>query len=167
MKIKTALILCAGLGKRVLPLSLETPKPLLKLNNITLLENTINLLEALKIENITAVDISLDKLKEVKSWGVRNIFNPNKPPDKLDILTEEEKNSIYDELISSLNMKNKNELLSYYTKYDLSKYYAEKGEVTPKFNYEYIRGFQNLDFQSENVMQDMINLNKKVNILFF
>jgi len=52
MKIKTALILCAGLGKRVLPLSLEIPKPLLKLNNITLLENTINLLEALKIENI-------------------------------------------------------------------------------------------------------------------
>jgi len=52
MKIKTGLILCAGLGKRVLPLSLEIPKPLLKLNNITLLENTINLLEALKIENI-------------------------------------------------------------------------------------------------------------------
>ena len=52
MKIKTALILCAGLGKRVLPLSLEIPKPLLKLNNITLLENTINLLEALKIKNI-------------------------------------------------------------------------------------------------------------------
>ena len=52
MKIKTALILCAGLGRRVLPLSLGTPKPLLKLNNITLLENTINLLEALKIENI-------------------------------------------------------------------------------------------------------------------
>ena len=52
MKIKTGLILCAGLGKRVLPLSLEIPKPLLKLNNITLLENTINLLEALKIKNI-------------------------------------------------------------------------------------------------------------------
>jgi len=52
MKIKTALILCAGLGKRVLPLTKVTPKPLLKLNNITLLENTINLLEALKVENI-------------------------------------------------------------------------------------------------------------------
>jgi len=52
MKIKTALILCAGLGKRVLPLTLDTPKPLLKVNNITLLEGAINLLEALKIENI-------------------------------------------------------------------------------------------------------------------
>ena len=30
MKIKTALILCAGFGKRLNPLTLETPKPLLK-----------------------------------------------------------------------------------------------------------------------------------------
>ena len=91
----------------------------------------------------------------------KSIFNPNKPPDKLEILTEEEKNSIYDELISSLNMKNKNELLSYYTKYDLSKYYAEKGEAAPKFNYDYIKVFQNLDFQSQTLMQDLINLNGK------
>ena len=102
--------------------------------------------------------ISNDKNMDILN---KSIFNPNKPPDKLDILTEEEKMSIYDELISSLNMKNKNELLSYYTKYDLSKYYAEKGEAVPKFNYDYIRGFQKLDFQSENVMQDMMNLNKK------
>ncbi len=105
------------------------------------------------ISQITSNDKNMDILN-------KNIFNPNKPPDKLDILTEEEKNSIYDELISSLNMKNKNELLSYYTKYDLSKYYAEKGEAAPKFNYDYIRGFQKLDFQSENVMQDIMNLNK-------
>ena len=38
MKINTALILCAGLGKRLNPLTLDTPKPLLKLNNITILE---------------------------------------------------------------------------------------------------------------------------------
>ena len=31
MKIKTALILCAGFGKRLNPLTLETPKPLLKI----------------------------------------------------------------------------------------------------------------------------------------
>ena len=102
--------------------------------------------------------ISNDKNMDILN---KSIFNQNKPPDKLEILTEEEKNSIYDELISSLNMKNKNELLSYYTKYDLSKHYAEKGEAAPKFNYDYIRGFQNLDFQSENVMQDIINLNGK------
>ena len=43
MKINTALILCAGFGKRLNPLTLKTPKPLLKINNITLLDNCINL----------------------------------------------------------------------------------------------------------------------------
>ena len=36
------LILCAGFGKRMLELTLEKPKPLLKYKNITLLYNTIN-----------------------------------------------------------------------------------------------------------------------------
>jgi len=38
MKIKTALILCAGYGKRLNPLTLEKPKPLIEVNKITLLE---------------------------------------------------------------------------------------------------------------------------------
>ena len=50
--INTALILCAGYGKRLNPLTLDTPKPLLKLNNITLLENTINLISSLGIQKI-------------------------------------------------------------------------------------------------------------------
>tara|TARA_B100001063_G_scaffold179779_1_gene168911 strand:- start:36 stop:260 length:225 start_codon:yes stop_codon:yes gene_type:complete len=52
MKINTALILCAGYGKRLSPLTLDTPKPLLEINNITLLENTINLLQDLKIKKV-------------------------------------------------------------------------------------------------------------------
>ena len=44
MQINTALILCAGLGKRLKPLTLTTPKPLLEINNITLLERCINLI---------------------------------------------------------------------------------------------------------------------------
>ena len=52
MKIKTALILCAGFGKRLNPLTLKKPKPLIKLNNITLLENTINLIKKLGINKI-------------------------------------------------------------------------------------------------------------------
>ena len=51
-KINTALILCAGYGKRLNPLTLKTPKPLLKLNNISLLENTINLINDFGIKNI-------------------------------------------------------------------------------------------------------------------
>ena len=44
MQIKTALILCAGLGKRLNPLTLNKPKPLLEVNNITILERCINLI---------------------------------------------------------------------------------------------------------------------------
>ena len=52
MKINTALILCAGLGKRLNPLTLENPKPLLKLKNITMLENCIKLIIKLGIDKI-------------------------------------------------------------------------------------------------------------------
>ena len=52
MKIKTALILCAGFGKRLNPITLKIPKPLIKINNITLLENTLNLIYKLKIKKI-------------------------------------------------------------------------------------------------------------------
>jgi len=52
MKINTALILCAGFGKRLNPLTLDTPKPLIKLNNITVLETCIKLIESLGIKEI-------------------------------------------------------------------------------------------------------------------
>ena len=52
MKINTALILCAGFGKRLNPLTLNMPKPLLEINNLTLLENTINLIKNLSIKKI-------------------------------------------------------------------------------------------------------------------
>ena len=52
MRIKTALVLGAGFGKRLNPLTLSTPKPLLKLNNITMLENCINLILKLNIKKV-------------------------------------------------------------------------------------------------------------------
>ena len=52
MKINTALILCAGFGKRLNPITLNTPKPLLKLNNITILETCINLIESIGIRKM-------------------------------------------------------------------------------------------------------------------
>ena len=52
MKINTALILCAGYGKRLNPLTLNEPKPLLKIKEITLLENCINLIESLGIKKV-------------------------------------------------------------------------------------------------------------------
>ena len=52
MKINTALILCAGLGKRLNPLTLKTPKPLLELRSITMLERCINLIIELDAKKI-------------------------------------------------------------------------------------------------------------------
>ena len=52
MKINTALILCAGYGKRLNPVTLDIPKPLLKINNVSVLEKCINLIKKLGIENI-------------------------------------------------------------------------------------------------------------------
>ena len=52
MKINTALIMCAGYGKRLNPLTLKIPKPLLRINNITLLENCINLIKKIGINKI-------------------------------------------------------------------------------------------------------------------
>ena len=52
MKINTAFILCAGYGIRLNPLTLTTPKPLIKVNNITLLEKCINIVIKLGIKRI-------------------------------------------------------------------------------------------------------------------
>ena len=52
MRISTGLILCAGFGKRVAPLTNTTPKPLLQIKNVTLLENSINFLKKCGIKKI-------------------------------------------------------------------------------------------------------------------
>ena len=52
MKINTALILCAGFGKRLNPATLDTPKPLLKINDLTLLDHCIKLIIDLDIKKI-------------------------------------------------------------------------------------------------------------------
>tara|TARA_Y100000022_G_scaffold51552_1_gene43715 strand:- start:419 stop:1108 length:690 start_codon:yes stop_codon:yes gene_type:complete len=52
MRINTALILCAGFGKRLSPLTLEVPKPLLRLREITMLESCINTIIKLEVKKI-------------------------------------------------------------------------------------------------------------------
>ena len=52
MKIKTALILCAGFGERLNPITLDTPKPLLKIKELSLIEHCIRLIIDLDIKKI-------------------------------------------------------------------------------------------------------------------
>jgi len=52
MEINTAIVLCAGYGKRLNPITLSKPKPLIEINQITLLKNTINLIDSLGIKKI-------------------------------------------------------------------------------------------------------------------
>ena len=75
MQIKKAIILSAGYGKRLNPLTLKNPKPLLKLNDLTLLENTINLIKKLDISDIKLNTFYLkDQIKifiEQKNFDVK------------------------------------------------------------------------------------------------
>ncbi|MDC3039907.1 sugar phosphate nucleotidyltransferase [Candidatus Pelagibacter sp.] len=52
MKINTALILCAGFGKRLNPITIKTPKPLLIIKGLTLLDHCINLIVKLEVKKI-------------------------------------------------------------------------------------------------------------------
>ena len=53
MKVKHAMILAAGLGTRLQPLTFKIPKPLINIGNKNLLERSINLLENYGVEQIT------------------------------------------------------------------------------------------------------------------
>ena len=52
MKIKKAIILGAGFGKRMYPITKKIPKPLVKIKNKTLLENSISFLISLGVKHI-------------------------------------------------------------------------------------------------------------------
>lgn len=81
MKINRALILCAGLGKRLNPLTLETPKPLLKLNNITMLESCINTIIELGIKKISINTFYLGK-------QIENFVNKKNFPVEIQIIED-------------------------------------------------------------------------------
>ena len=73
MKINTALILCAGFGKRLNPITLEKPKPLLEIKNVTVFEKNINLIKELGINKI--IINTFDLKDHFSSLIKRNNFN--------------------------------------------------------------------------------------------
>ena len=78
----TLLILCAGFGKRMLNLTLDTPKPLLKYENKVMLGNTINFFRDIGFENIFINTHYLHDKIEVyinnnfNKFGINLIYEP-------------------------------------------------------------------------------------------
>jgi len=82
--IKKAMILAAGFGKRVHPLTLKNPKPLLRIGDETLLSNTLKFLELNEIKEIV---INVHYLGEqIVNYIQNNKFNLN-----IKIVKEEDK----------------------------------------------------------------------------
>ncbi len=84
MKIKKAIILGAGFGKRMHPITKKIPKPLIKINNITLLENTIKFLNSLGVKHII---INVHHLHN----KMTNFIKLKKFSSKIDIVVEKKK----------------------------------------------------------------------------
>jgi MurNAc alpha-1-phosphate uridylyltransferase len=82
MNIKYGMILAAGLGKRMQPLTLKTPKPLLEINNYTLLERAINLLISHGVQEIS---INVHYLSD----QIKSFINRKKFKVKITISNEE------------------------------------------------------------------------------
>ena len=100
MKIDTAFILCAGLGKRLNPITLKTPKPLLKLKNLTMIERCINVNIELGVKKIF---INTFYLKD----QINNFLKENNFP--IDIHIVEDGKEILNTGGSILNMMGKSQ----------------------------------------------------------
>ena len=85
--IKKAMILAAGFGKRISPLTLKHPKPLLKIGNETLLSNTLKFLQLFEIKEVV---VNVHYLRE----QIIDYINKNKFDFIINIV--EEKNKILD-----------------------------------------------------------------------
>jgi len=85
--IKKAMILAAGFGKRINPLTLKSPKPLLKIGNETLLSNTLKFLELFGIKQVVV---------NVHYLGEQIVDYVNKNKFKLNINIVKEKDKILD-----------------------------------------------------------------------
>ena len=84
MKIKKAIILGAGFGKRMRPITKKIPKPLVKIKGVTLLENSIKFLNSLGVKHIVVNSHHLHK-------EIINFIKRNKFPSRVQVVIEKRK----------------------------------------------------------------------------
>ena len=84
MKVKTALILCAGYGKRLAPITDDVPKSLLKVKNVNLLDNTLKFISSIGINKIKINTFYL-------SEQIKNFIEKKNYPLNIDIINDGEK----------------------------------------------------------------------------
>ena len=127
MKINTALILCAGYGKRLNPLTLEKPKPLLKINQITLLENCINLIKFIGLKKVI---INTFYLKE----KIENFIKLKKFDLDIQIIDDGEKIlNTGGGILNMINSSNESDFLTFNPDTIWNKNYAEAINNMEKF----------------------------------
>ena len=84
MKIKSALILCAGYGTRLQPITNDIPKPLLSIKNINLLHNSLMFVQSIGIKNI--------KINTFYLGGkIKSFIENKKYPLNIDVVSDGEK----------------------------------------------------------------------------
>jgi len=84
MKIKSALILCAGYGTRLQPITNDIPKPLLNIKNINLLDNSLRFVQSVGIKNI--------KINTFYLGGkIKSFIENKKYPLNIDVVSDGEK----------------------------------------------------------------------------
>ncbi len=171
MKINTALILCAGYGKRLNPLTLEEPKPLLKINEITLLENCINLIKFLGLKKVI---INTFYLKEkIEDFIKLKKFN-------LDIQIIDDGEIILNTgggILNMINSSNESDFLTFNPDTIWNKNYAEALNSMEKFYFSkeiknvLLLANKNLSFDKKlkgdfNLLENVIKKNPQNDLIY-
>ena len=171
MKINTALILCAGYGKRLNPLTLKEPKPLLKINEITLLENCINLIKFIGLKKVI---INTFYLKE----KIENFIKLKKFDLDIQIIDDGEKIlNTGGGILNMINSSNESNFLTFNPDTIWNKNYAEAINNMEKFYFSkeikniLLLANKNCSFDKKlkgdfNLLENVIKKNPQNNLIY-
>ena len=113
MKTKTAMILAAGYGKRLKPITNNIPKPLIDINNKSLLGHTIDMLLSCGVENLIKEGVPKNKIKFIGNTMIDSLVMMEKQIDNSKILKDlnlKPNNYCVLTLHRPVNVDNKNQL---------------------------------------------------------